>query len=428
MPPPLRAYAPQEETFHSDFNGPQNSQEDLPPQLTANERNAEILNHVLDDLEIFINKVSAATDTSPLKEEKGKKKKKFKKKKSKKNAPAFSLPHWDEYTSCLQKIKYGFNLLALLDGILTNPSAPDFVHIFFSSLGMIVPQYPIDLPPTVVSPLLTDSALLLLDSVVNQEENQLWRSLGDSWNIPRSRWPNDNIPFYIPEFYDGWQPPAPSPMPSQLPHQNRPVSRSNSQRFPPGRPNSQINESQSHREMQWQPEEPVNNSPWRPPPPTRLSEPPMYMQVIYDFMARNNQELSIMKGEVVQVIQKSKQWWLVRNSRDEEGHVPQNVLEPMRSSGRPMEGPQLDMRGAATLDMTSSPTDVKAWLQHKGFSKITVSSLGVLNGKLLLGMSEEEIRTVCPEEGGKVFFQLQGVKAAITLASEPSYGPYNGHY
>ena len=37
-----------------------------------------------------------------------------------------------------------------------------------------------------------------------------------------------------------------------------------------------------------------------------------------------------------QVIQKSKQWWLVRNTRGQEGNVPQNVLEPVSSNG-PME-------------------------------------------------------------------------------------------
>lgn len=47
----------------------------------------------------------------------------------------------------------------------------------------------------------------------------------------------------------------------------------------------------------------------------------------------------------------------------------------------------------------------------------TVSSLGVLTGNLLLGMTKDEIRTVCPEEGGKVFFQLQGIKSAIAVRS-----------
>uniref|UniRef100_A0A3B4TYT9 EPS8 signaling adaptor L3b n=1 Tax=Seriola dumerili TaxID=41447 RepID=A0A3B4TYT9_SERDU len=299
-------------------------------------------------------------------------------------APASSLPSWEEYIACLQKIKYGFNLLGQLEKTLTSPSAPDFVHILFTSLGMVVPQYPEDLPPTVLSPLLTESAMRLLSRVVSPEEDQLWRSLGDPWNIPRSRWPDADVLPYIPDFYDGWQPPAPSRMPSPHPQNNEPLSRSNSQRFPPGRPNGQINESRSY-------------SP-------RAIEPPLYMRVIYDFMARNNQELSIMKGDVVQVIQKSKQWWLVRNGRDEEGNVPQNVLEPMKN---------WETRSPVTLDMSSTSAEVKAWLQYKGFSRITVTSLGVLTGKLLLGMSKDEIRTVCPEEGGKVFFQLQAVKSAI---------------
>lgn len=31
-------------------------------------------------------------------------------------------------------------------------------------------------------------------------------------------------------------------------------------------------------------------------------------------------------------------------------------------------------------------------------------------------MTKDEIRTVCPEEGGKVFFQLQAVKSAIAVS------------
>lgn len=390
MPPP-RFDAPKEATMHR----PDLHDSHIRPEVavqTDTERNTDILNHVIDDLEIFMGKVSAAANASALPQEDKKKNNAFKmKKKTKNNAPTVTLPLWEEYISYLQKVKYGFNLLGQLDGTLSSPTAPDFVHIFFTSLGAILPQYAADLPPTVLSPLLTEAALQLLSQVVDPEEDLLWRSLGDSWNFPRSRWPDDDVPLYIPQFYDGWQPPAPTRMPSSLPYQSSPLSRSGSQHFPPG-----------------------------------LREPPLYMRVIYDFMARNNRELSLMKGDVVEVVQKSKQWWLVRNARDEEGHVPQNVLEPMGREG-PMEDLPQDNRGPVTLDMTSSPAEVKAWLEYKGFSKITATSLGVLTGKLFLGMTKDDIRTVCPEEGGKVFFQLQAVKSAIALASEPS-GLYNGLY
>nr|XP_020487922.1 epidermal growth factor receptor kinase substrate 8-like protein 3 isoform X1 [Labrus bergylta]XP_020487924.1 epidermal growth factor receptor kinase substrate 8-like protein 3 isoform X1 [Labrus bergylta] len=401
MPP--RGYSSPEPAGQPDFHDFQISQEvPYSPAQTDEERNVNILNHVIGDIEIFMEKVSAVLNAQSQ-EDTSRKKKGFKKKN------AVSMPSWEEYTSFLQKIKHGFNLLCQLDGILTSPTAPDFVHIFFNILGMIVPQYPVDLPPTVLSPLLTVSTLRLLSQVVSLEEDNLWRSLGDPWNIPSSRWPDD-VPVYIPEFYDGWQPPPPSHKSSRLPYQNR----SNDQRFSP---DSLVRE------------EPMSNGQWRSPPPPpqpRPTEPPLYMRVIYNFMARSNQELSIMKGEVVQVVQKSKQWWLVRNSQNEEGNVPQNVLEAIKSGG-PTEDLDRDTRSALSLDLTSRPAQVRAWLENKGFSKITVNSLGVLTGQLLLGMTKNEIRTVCPEEGGKVFFHLQAVKSAIALASEPS-GPYNGQY
>lgn len=49
----------------------------------------------------------------------------------------------------------------------------------------------------------------------------------------------------------------------------------------------------------------------------------------------------------------------------------------------------------------------------------TAASLGVLRGQQLLTMTKDEIRTVCPEEGGKVFFQLQAVKSAIAVSVVP---------
>lgn len=38
---------------------------------------------------------------------------------------------------------------------------------------------------TVVVPLLTPACVQLLGQEVTPEEDQLWQSLGDAWNVPR---------------------------------------------------------------------------------------------------------------------------------------------------------------------------------------------------------------------------------------------------
>lgn len=369
--------------------------EEVPPSVIDVERDAEIFNHVAADIETFIYKLGSA-----LPKDDGSKKKK------KKNAAQLvaSIPTVNEYISCLQKIKYGFNLLGKLDGHLKNPPASDFVHSLFSSLAFMMSQYAPNIPPTVLSPLLTEKALQLLGNVVTPNEDRLWGSLGDAWNIPRSKWPNGNqVPPYQPQFYDGWQPLP--PVPSQSPPASRQLSRSNSERFPSGNVNHMP------------PEQDIR--PWSTPP-MQSAEPPLSMRVIYDFMARNSQELSVMKGEMVQVTDKSGQWWKVKNSRSEEGHVPQNVLEPVNGQN------PTNMRGPPSLDMKSRPEEVKAWLQYKGFSKMTVQRLGVFNGAMLLAMKQDDIRAICPDEGGRVFFQLQSVRSTIALASESEYSQYGG--
>uniref|UniRef100_A0A665UNL6 EPS8-like 3b n=1 Tax=Echeneis naucrates TaxID=173247 RepID=A0A665UNL6_ECHNA len=298
----------------------------------------DILNHVVDDLEIFLAKVYEAANTTPPQRQTSAKK-------NISTTTSYCLPPWEEYTSCLQKIKYGLNLLGQLNGSEIYPSVTDYVHIFFNILQTIVPQYPEDMPLTVVSPLLIESAIQLLSQVVSPEEDRLWISLGDPWNIPRSNWVHGDVPPYIPVFYNGWQPPPPS----QTPPNSGPPSRSNSQRFP-----------------------------------------------------------SVQVRQGGNKIIKNRNILLLLQCKQEEGNVPQNVLEPITS---------WETRGSGTLDMSSTSAEVKAWLQSKGFSKITVASLGVLNGKLLLGMSKDEIRAVCPEEAGKVFFQLQAIKSAIAVSN-----------
>ncbi|KAI5610118.1 EPS8-like 3b isoform X1, partial [Silurus asotus] len=384
--PPM--FPPREESYYNqDMREQPNhtNRQPSPPNLDLN-RSVEIFNHVVADIEFFIGKVGEA-----LAQEQGKKKKKKKGKGGIKYGE--NIPSVEECMSCLQKFKYGFNLLGKLNKHLANPGAPEFIHSLFTSLGFLVMQYPSGVAPSVVSPLLTEQALQLISQVVTPVEDQLWNTLGDAWNIPRSNWPNaDQIPAYVPQFYDGWQPPA--PVPSQSGPMNHSLSRSNSQRFP-AENDAQQRSGQDNR--------PVGA------PPERSGEQTLYMRVIYDFTARNRQELSVMKGDVVQVINKSRQWWIVRNNREEEGHVPPNVLEPMNR-----EEPA-KMNRPPHFDMKSSPEEVKSWLQYKGFSNLTVRNLGMMNGALLLGMKRDDLRAVCPEEGGRVFFQLQAVKSSLAV-------------
>ncbi|XP_040890971.1 epidermal growth factor receptor kinase substrate 8-like protein 3 [Toxotes jaculatrix] len=370
----------QASAFREEAPSPQPSnaeEEPLPPPrpYTELDKNADTLNHILSDIIIFMGQVAAVAGKNA-------------KKKKKKGKAMDGMPPTEEFASCLHKIKCGFNLLGELNGKINNPGAPEFVHCLFSTLTFVIPHCPEDLPPTIVAPLLTPQCIRLMSEEASTEEDQLWQSLGDAWNIPSTKWPEDDedIPTYTLEFSDGWKPPeltsAPvfsEPVSKQESPQPAPIQIS-AKRTPPHRPRQAgSGESKTRR-----------------------------MRAMYDFISRNHRELTIRKGEIVEVLDVSKQWWKVRNSSGEEGFVPNNVLEAnIKYSQQTGDSPVLTKR--------SKPAEVRAWLEEKGFSRITVRSLGVLSGSMLLGMTREELKIVCPEEGGRVFFQLQAVKSAMAV-------------
>ncbi|XP_042358861.1 epidermal growth factor receptor kinase substrate 8-like protein 3 [Plectropomus leopardus] len=369
--PPPREEAPSPQ--------PSTTEEEPPPRpYTELDRNVDILNHILSDLEIFMGKIAAVVAKNAKK-----------KKKKKKGKVMDGMPPAAEFEVCLHKIKCGFNLLGELSGMINNPSAPELVHSLFSTLAFVVSHCPEDLPETIVAPLLTPQCILLLSEEASTEEDQLWQSLGDPWNIPSTKWPEDDedIPTYTLEFFDGWQPPEVT----TAPEPSEPMRR----------------EASGETSAKWTP-------PTHSPQKTRSGgSKPRHMRVMYDFISRNHRELTVRKGEIVELLDKSKQWWKVRNSGGEEGFVPNNVLEAAD------EKPTEQTEGSPVLTKRSKPAEVKAWLEDKGFSKITVRCLGVLSGSMLLGMTREELKSVCPEEGGRVFFQLQAVKSAMAVSDSP---------
>ncbi|KAM7402082.1 hypothetical protein PAMP_017352 [Pampus punctatissimus] len=355
-----------------------------PPRLyTELDRNVDILNHLLSDIEIFMGQVAAVVAKNVKK-----------KKKKKKGKVMDGMPPAEEFAACLHKIKCGFNLLGDLNGMINNPSPNELVHSFFSKLAFMVSQCPEDLPSTIVAPLLTPQCIRLMSEEASTEEDQLWQSLGDAWNIPSTKWPEDDedIPTYTPMFFGGWQPPNVTAEPPA----REPMYRQEGQK-----------PATSQTSAKWAtPSQPLT---------ARSGESNLRrMRVTRDFNSRNHRELTIRKGEIVELLDMSKQWWKVRNSRGEEGFVPNNALVAVDQ--QPDESNQSAAGGSPVLTMRSKPPDVKAWLEDKGFSKITVRCLGGLSGSMLLEMTREELKTLCPEEGGRVFFQLQAVKSAMAAA------------
>ncbi|XP_071993494.1 epidermal growth factor receptor kinase substrate 8-like protein 3 isoform X1 [Engystomops pustulosus] len=320
----------------------------LPNQKINTDRDIEILNRVLADIEIFVER---------LYPEKKKKKEKS------------SIPE-SEFIDCFKKIKYGFNLVGKVQHQMSQPTAPELVHILMDILPKILSKCPgKNTASSALPPFLTQRAIMLLSSCVTDKEMKLWESLGDSWRTTREDWPDGkNFPTYIPTFSDGWMPPE--------------ATSSNGQ--------PEIVQIQQSRKT----------------PPANRHFQPVEMKVAYDFEARNERELSVKTGDSVKVLDQSRQWWMVENLQGQRGFVPNNVLENTVKQVRMQE---------VTLQQSSTPEEVTRWLQDKGFSRITVKCLGILRGDQLLDLSYDDLKAVCPEEGGRVYSLLKEVASSLGI-------------
>ncbi|XP_023101783.2 epidermal growth factor receptor kinase substrate 8-like protein 1 isoform X4 [Felis catus] len=423
------------------------------------EREVDILNHVFDDVESFVSKLQKSAEAARVLEhrERGRR--------TRRRAPGEGLltlrakpPSEAEYTDVLQKIKYAFSLLARLRGNIANPSSPELLHFLFGPLQLIVdtsggPQF----ASGVRRPHLTSEAVALLRDNLTPRENALWTSLGDAWTRPGLELPPEEGSPYSPEFSSGWEPPATDP-------QGRAW----------GDPVEKQQQHERRRRQQSAPQVAVNgHQDPEPEAESQLEPEGKWVLCNYDFQARNSSELSVQQRDVLEVLDDQRKWWKVRDQRGQEGYVPYNILTPhpgprasrslenstpppprapAPASSRPTwdscdslnldplekekfsqmlcvneelqarlaqgrSGPSRAAPGPRVPEPQLSPhsdaSEVRAWLQAKGFSAGTVDALGVLTGAQLFSLQKEELRAVSPEEGARVYSQVTVQRALL---------------
>ncbi|XP_076008344.1 epidermal growth factor receptor kinase substrate 8-like protein 1 [Genypterus blacodes] len=96
--------------------------------------------------------------------------------------------------------------------------------------------------------------------------------------------------------------------------------------------------------------------------------------------------------------------------------VNDELLQRLTNGKTNLNKPLTIPRSAETsmpLDYHSPPDEVAGWLRGKGFSEPTVSCLGVLTGAQLFSLNKEELRSVIPDEGARVYSQLTVQKALL---------------
>ncbi|KAI5610993.1 epidermal growth factor receptor kinase substrate 8 isoform X6 [Silurus asotus] len=554
---------------HHDYDAqrPYGEQEKSPEMTAARiDRDVQILNHILDDIEHFVTKLQKAAEAF---NELSKRKKS---KKSKKKGPGEGVltlrakpPGQDEFVDCFQKFKHAFNLLAKLKTHIQNPSAVDLVHFLFNPLKMVVhTSGGVDLAKSVVVPLLTRDAIEFLHSAGTAEERHLWVTLGDGWTKCRLEWPKDHFfPPHTLRFRDGWEPPlllsreqGLTQLAESLVHADlhRLEQQSSVQEFSSADGYGFTTSTSSSTTTGYEHmhlldshaalaalKQAFSHHVDRSSEGHSRNQPRCFAKSKYDFVARNSTELSVVKDEMVEVLDDRKQWWKVRNVSGVSGYVPNNILEITKAvdvSGRgepiyshtiqkqqtdhtakpgitsippaptpppPAPAPALPTyplphsaptehhgkspsnvsrqssstssdNGSITLreqrehsvtpanrrksnmeevqdelvhrltlgrsaqkkfqapprsssssssgapqtpniTYDSMPEEVRAWLELKGFSAVTVNSLGVLTGAQLFSLNKDELKTVCPDDGARVYSQVTVQKAALERSS-----------
>lgn len=297
-----------------------------------------------------------------------------------------------DFIDVFQKFKLSFNLLARLKPHIHDPNAPELVHFLFTPLSLVVeaskdPRHGTpDIASRVVSPMLTPEAKELLLNCLSSKETSLWNSLGEAWTLSRDEY-RGHVPPYNPRFSDGWEPPRSwnvdaSYVDSMRYQDNESSYRRGASHAHPDPyvgdpyssrspvPNSDVHKraleeyEQEYRrraerrleaerqredelardnrryEVESERDYPQQSSTAVKAPLTFEEEQEEFVQqlreknakvaeAIHPRQGKNAKELTLQKGEFVEVIDSSRNWWKVRNAKGDTGHAPYTILREL---------------------------------------------------------------------------------------------------
>ncbi|XP_056397845.1 epidermal growth factor receptor kinase substrate 8-like protein 1 isoform X2 [Hyla sarda] len=273
-------------------------------------REVDLLNHCFDDIEYFMGNLQKSAEAFKVLNQR---KKSRRSKKPEVGEGLLTLrakpPKLEEYEEAARKFKYCFCLLARLRNNIMNPSSVELVHFLFGPLKTLVDSSGgVDMVAEIKSPMLTKEAVTLLSECLDEKEQELWNSLGPNWTKPRLEFPRDYSEPYFPTFTNRWVPTNGDGKPWEDP----------------------VELQHRHEELRSQQSTPQVHQP--PPPPTLNGHQETDSKCVsctYDFVARNSSELSVLHGEILEVLDDSKKWWKVQNRFGQIGYVPYNILAPV---------------------------------------------------------------------------------------------------
>lgn len=324
------------------------------------ERDVTVLNHCFDDIEKFIARLQHAAAASRELE----RRRKSRKSKKRDNGDGMLTmrtkpPSEKEFFDIFQKFKLSFNLLAKLKAHIHDPNAPELVHFLFTPLALIVEAshdtyYEMHLPHKVISPLLTREAINLLINCVTSKETELWHSLGNAWLIPRDEW-KGSVPSYHPVFLDKWSPdyPVVDELESDGKHFRDSAGGLYTSDYNDYEPSNQdYMYERNNDNLHHDPREKLDHD--RELDPSTRSDisadsiernddrsfkrsqdrwldllhkkNALVVQVTYPRTANNEKELTVVRGEYLEILDDSRKWWKARNQKGEVAHVPHTIV------------------------------------------------------------------------------------------------------